>query len=210
MTASGGTLIVQKRRSHLALFFCLLLASVADVTSFTPNRRSVSIQLHSSVAGAEPFRSNQATQSRRASSKRRRKKPRLPEKNLYDILGANQTMSRQEIKRQYITLAKEYHPDSAGPEYAGRFDEIARAWDVLSDNAARRTYDRDLAAEKFIDDIVQRASEVAEEYGPAAHAFYEDCALPFLRRAATTTIAGWSVIAREGERLMSEMARHLA
>ena len=204
MIASGGTLIVQKRRSHLALFFCLLLASVADVTSFpmqTTNRRRISIQLHSAVTDDEPVRSNEATQSWSASTKRRRrKKPRLPEKNLYDILGANQTMSRQEIKRQYITLAKEYHPDSAGPEYAGRFDEIARAWDVLSDTAARRTYDRELAAEKFKDDIVQRASAVAEEYGPTARAFYEDFAIPFLRRTATTTMAGWSVIAREGEK----------
>ncbi|KAL7431105.1 hypothetical protein ACHAXM_002558 [Skeletonema potamos] len=109
-------------------------------------------------------------------------------------------MSRQDIKRQYITLAKEYHPDSAGPEYVDRFDEIARAWDVLSDTTARRAYDRELAAEKFKDDIVQRANAVANEYGPAARAFYEDFALPFLRRTATTTMAGWSVIADEGER----------
>lgn len=158
------------------------------------------MQIRSSVTDDETINNNEGSQSTSSSSKRRKKKPRLPEKNLYDVLGADQSMSRQDIKRQYITLAKEYHPDSAGPEFVDRFDEIARAWDVLSDNTTRRAYDRELAAEKFKDDIVQRASAVANEYGPTARAFYEDFALPFLRRTATTTMAGWSVIADESER----------
>mmetsp|Transcript_622 Transcript_622/g.1003 ORF Transcript_622/g.1003 Transcript_622/m.1003 type:complete len:547 (-) Transcript_622:807-2447(-) len=195
---------IHRKRRSIALIVSFLLALISNVSSFssptTQTRKIRHIQLYSSVADDESVHNNEGNQSTTSSTKRRKKKPRLPEKNLYDILGANQSMSRQDIKRQYITLAKEYHPDSAGPEYVDRFDEIARAWDVLSDNTARRAYDRELAAEKFKEDIVQRASAVANEYGPTARAFYEDFALPFLRRTATTTMAGWSVISDEGER----------
>jgi curved DNA-binding protein CbpA len=194
---------IHRERRSFALFLCFLSATIANVTSFflptTCIPRANKRQIYSSFADDESLNNNKGNKAT-TSTKRRKKKPRLPEKNLYDILGANQSMSRQDIKRQYITLAKEYHPDSAGPEYVDRFDEIARAWDVLSDTTARRAYDRELAAEKFKDDIVQRANAVANEYGPAARAFYEDFALPFLRRTATTTMAGWSVIADEGER----------
>ena len=214
---------IQERRS-LALFLCFLSATIANVSSFlfpTTTRSRIksnlcnprancytpNIQLYSSFSDdeSESYNNNDGNQSTTTSTKRRKKKPRLPEKNLYDVLGASQHMSRQDVKRQYITLAKEYHPDSAGPAYADRFDEVARAWDVLSDNTSRRAYDRELAAEKFKDDIVQRASAVANEYGPTARAFYEDFALPFLRRTATTTMAGWSVIADEGERPRNEV-----
>jgi len=197
--------ICRERRS-VGLWVCFVLALLASVSSFSSPKmerskiRANSVQIRSSVSDDGTINNNDGDQSTTSSSKRRKKKPRLPEKNLYDVLGANQSMSRKDIKRQYITLAKEYHPDSAGPEFVDRFDEIARAWDVLSDNTARRAYDRELAAEKFKDDIVQRASAVANEYGPTARAFYEDFALPFLRRTATTTMAGWSVIADDSER----------
>ena len=198
---------IHREMRSLVLIACLLLASViSNVSSFSLPRIFRQNRLYSSVADDESVHNNEGKQSTASSAKRRKKKPRLPEKNLYDILGANQSMSRQDIKRQYITLAKEYHPDSAGPEYVDRFDEIARAWDVLSDSTARRAYDRELAAEKFKEDIVQKASAVANEYGPSARAFYEDFALPFLRRTATTTMAGWSVITDEGERPRSNAA----
>ena len=201
---------IHREMRSLVLIACLLMAVTSNVSSFSSPTTEARIfrqnRLYSSVADDESVHNNEGKQSTASSAKRRKKKPRLPEKNLYDILGANQSMSRQDIKRQYITLAKKYHPDSAGHEYVDRFDEIARAWDVLSDNTARRAYDRELAAEKFKEDIVQKASAVANEYGPSARAFYEDFALPFLRRTATTTMAGWSVITDEGERPRSNAA----
>ena len=167
---------IHREMRSLVIIACLLLASlISNVSSFSSPSTETRIfrqnRLYSSVADDESVHNNEGKQSTASSAKRRKKKPRLPEKNLYDILGANQSMSRQDIKRQYITLAKEYHPDSAGPEYVDRFDEIARAWDVLSDSTARRAYDRELAAEKFKEDIVQKASAVANEYGPSARAF---------------------------------------
>lgn len=197
----------RERRSLAPFLLFFFAATIPNVSSFflpttERSRRKSNIRLHSSFAddGSDHpiFDSNEGSRTTTTTTKRK-KKSRLPEKNLYDILGANQSMTRQDIKRLYITLAKEYHPDSAGPEYVDRFDEIARAWDVLSDNNARRAYDRELAAEAFKDDILARATAVANEYGPTARAFYEDVALPFLRRTATTTMAGWSAIADERE-----------
>ena len=203
----------ERRRSLAPFLFFFSTATLASVSSFflplTSERsrikikstRSQSYQLYLSYAddNLDPsvFGNNGEDGRTTTTTKRRKKKSRLPEKNLYDILGANQSMSRQDIKRLYITLAKEYHPDSAGPEYTDRFDEIARAYEILSDKKARSAYDRELAAEAFKDDIMKRASAVANEYGPTARAFYEDVALPFLRRTATTTMASWSVIADE-------------
>lgn len=209
-----GTGAMRRERRCLALFLFFSIASIADLVSsfLLPSSDSERIKstcthsypqpsnilLYSSFTdgNSDPsFPDNNNEGGQATSTKRRQKKSRLPQKNLYDVLGANQSMSRQDIKRLYITLAKEYHPDSAGPEYVDRFDEIARAWDVLSDKKAKLAYDRELAAAAFKEDIMKRAGAVANEYGPTARAFYEDIALPFLRRTATTTIAGWSAIA---------------
>ncbi|KAL7536998.1 hypothetical protein ACHAWF_005629 [Thalassiosira exigua] len=137
-----------------------------------------------------------------------RRKPRLPSKNLYDILGADPSMSRTEIKRLYLSLARETHPDAAPSnrgadglavpsDGGGRFNEVSQAWTILSDPRTRRAYDRDVAAEALKSDVVRRASEAAREYGPAARSLFEDVAIPFLRRTTTTAVAGWDAVTAE-------------
>ena len=171
MLLVGDAGAVRRERRCLALFLFFSIASIADlVSSFllpsSERNRIKSTRTHSypqpnnilyssfTDGNSDPsFSDNNNEGGQTTSTKRRQKKSRLPQKNLYDVLGANQSMSRQDIKRLYITLAKEYHPDSAGPEYVDRFDEIARAWDVLSDKKARLAYDRELAAEAFKEDI---------------------------------------------------------
>ena len=140
-------------------------------------------------------------------NKKRRKPSRITDdKNLYEILGASPSMSRSEIKRLYINLAKQTHPDSynnnnsidATDEWnEDRFNEVAQAWDILSDNKTRRAYDRELAANDFKEDIIKKASELANEYGPSAQRFYDDVAIPLLRRTTATTLAGWSAVTEE-------------
>jgi DnaJ-class molecular chaperone len=109
-------------------------------------------------------------------------------------------MSKLEIKRLYLTLAKQTHPDS--PNYtdaaSSDFSEIASAYKTLTDDKLRKRYDRELAAEEFKDDVVAMAAEVAKEYGPSARKFYEDWALPFLKRTTAGTVAI--------SRVMSEVA----
>ena len=82
-----------------------------------------------------------------------------------------------------------YHPSSA---LTRNNETFSRAWTVLSDPKTRRAYDRELAAQRLSEDVVSKASDIAKEYGPAAKSFYEELALPFVKRATASTVAGWS------------------
>lgn len=125
--------------------------------------------------------------------------------NMYQVLGADPTMTRAEIKRLYIALAKETHPDAFPSNSLAnnihnendRFNEISQAWSILSDLKARRAHDRELAAQDFIKKASEVTSEVTREYGPAARKFYNDFAIPLLRRTTATTIAGLSAVVEE-------------
>ncbi|KPJ11761.1 DnaJ-like subfamily A member 2 [Papilio machaon] len=65
----------------------------------------------------------------------------MADSKLYDILGVSRNASESEIKRNYHKLAKEFHPDK-NPAAGDRFKEISFAYEVLSDPAKRKTYDK--------------------------------------------------------------------
>lgn len=70
----------------------------------------------------------------------------MPERTHYETLGLPETASLEEIKKQYRTLARKYHPDvNPGKEAAQQFSSIAEAYRVLSDSEARRAYDAERA-----------------------------------------------------------------
>ncbi len=61
----------------------------------------------------------------------------------YQILGVSQDVDKDELKRAYRRLARQYHPDvnkEAGAEE--KFKEISRAYEVLSEPETRARYDR--------------------------------------------------------------------
>ncbi len=70
----------------------------------------------------------------------------------FEILGLAKTASRDDVKRAYFGLAKEFHPDkhfgSASAEVRTLaqkiYDLISQAHDVLSDPAERARYEKDL------------------------------------------------------------------
>jgi len=65
------------------------------------------------------------------------------EQDYYALLGLTRDASEAEIKRAFRTLARELHPDvSTEADAGGRFRAVAEAYEVLSDPARRRTYDR--------------------------------------------------------------------
>jgi DnaJ-class molecular chaperone len=66
----------------------------------------------------------------------------------YATLRVGRKATPDEIKQAYRKLAKEHHPDlnPDNPASLRRFKDISAAYDLLSDEARRRRYDRDLAA----------------------------------------------------------------
>jgi DnaJ family protein A protein 2 len=61
-------------------------------------------------------------------------------KKFYDILEVPKTATAQEIKKAYRKKAVIHHPDKGGSEE--KFQELAGAYEVLSDPEKRDTYDK--------------------------------------------------------------------
>ncbi len=63
--------------------------------------------------------------------------------DFYEILGVTRTASADEIKKAYRKKARQFHPDSNPDNKAAeeQFKEIARAYEVLSDQQLRERYD---------------------------------------------------------------------
>src|SRR5438270_4205600 len=65
------------------------------------------------------------------------------EKDYYEILGVSKTASAEEIKKAYRKLALEYHPDrNKTKEGEEKFKEVTKAFEVLSNEEKRKTYDQ--------------------------------------------------------------------
>ncbi len=68
----------------------------------------------------------------------------MAKKDYYEVLGVGKTATDKELKSAYRKLAKKYHPD-ANPdnkEAEEKFKEASEAYDVLSDEQKRHTYDQ--------------------------------------------------------------------
>ncbi|HJK47795.1 MAG TPA: J domain-containing protein, partial [Methanocorpusculum sp.] len=69
----------------------------------------------------------------------------------YTILGVPQNASPEMIKKAYVLLVKQYHPDRAGSdeakqeEYNERLLEIMASYEILSDPVKRAEYDAELS-----------------------------------------------------------------
>lgn len=64
-------------------------------------------------------------------------------RDYYDVLGVPRDADADAIKRAFRRLAKQYHPDTnKSADAEARFKEINEAYEVLSDDQKRATYDR--------------------------------------------------------------------
>src|SRR5579871_5833914 len=60
-------------------------------------------------------------------------------KSLYDVLNLEKTATSAEIKKAYYRLALIHHPDRSGDPK--EFQQIGRAYEILSNEASRHIYD---------------------------------------------------------------------
>lgn len=70
------------------------------------------------------------------------------DKDLYAILGVAKDASEGEIRKAFLKLAKQFHPDKnpGNPEAEQRFKEVNLAYEVLKDAKKRQQYDAMRAA----------------------------------------------------------------
>lgn len=91
-------------------------------------------------------------------------------KTYYEVLGVNRTSTIDEIKKNYRSLAHQYHPDknhSTGAE--AMFIEITEAYEILRDPLKRAEYDiylnnSESAISIKMEAWEQQARQTAKEY----------------------------------------------
>ena len=67
----------------------------------------------------------------------------MAKRDLYEVLGVAKSASTEEIKKAYRKKALEYHPDrNKSADATEKFKEVNEAYEVLSDQQKRSTYDR--------------------------------------------------------------------
>lgn len=65
-------------------------------------------------------------------------------RDFYKILNVKKSANTNEVKKAYRKLAKELHPDKNkdDPQASEKFSDLSAAYEVLSDEAKRKLYDR--------------------------------------------------------------------
>lgn len=67
----------------------------------------------------------------------------MSKKDCYDILGVSKNANEQDIKKAYKRLAIKYHPDrNPDKDAEKKFKEVKEAYEILSDEQKRATYDQ--------------------------------------------------------------------
>jgi molecular chaperone DnaJ len=66
----------------------------------------------------------------------------MAKRDYYEVLGVSKGASADEIKRSFRSKARSLHPDNKDSGDEAAFKELAEAYEVLSDDNKRATYDR--------------------------------------------------------------------
>ncbi|AQQ52958.1 molecular chaperone DnaJ [Planococcus lenghuensis] len=67
----------------------------------------------------------------------------MEKRDYYEVLGVSKDASKEELKKAYRKLSKQYHPDiNKEADAADKFKEIKDAYETLSDDQKRAHYDQ--------------------------------------------------------------------
>lgn len=78
-------------------------------------------------------------------------------KNFYELLEVSSQATKQEIKKSYRQLARQYHPDNSETGDEELFKQIQEAYSVLSDEQKRGVYDQ-VGHEAFVNKVGQASA----------------------------------------------------
>ncbi|MBI3711807.1 MAG: DnaJ domain-containing protein [Burkholderiales bacterium] len=85
-------------------------------------------------------------------------------KDYYFILGVASNTSLADIKKAYRVKAAEFHPDRNSSELAPqKFHAVKEAYDVLSDEDARKAYDEN-RRRNLLESPIETATEIWQNY----------------------------------------------
>lgn len=89
-------------------------------------------------------------------------------KTLYEILEVSEKASKEVIEKAYKVLAKKYHPDLQAPQNKQmaeqKMKEINEAYDILSDDSKRRTYDEKLKSQREAENLTMNGTGYTTKY----------------------------------------------
>ena len=106
--------------------------------------------------------------------------------------------TKAELKRSYVLLAKQTHPDAQigrTPEQIAEmeadplipsFHEVSGAWKVLSDEKERKRYDRSLKADEFVESAELWAANISDGAGSILSKTWQSQLSPFIKRTVST------------------------
>lgn len=89
-------------------------------------------------------------------------------KDYYLVLGVPRSASSAGIRARYRDLARTLHPDVAGAQSTGVFQEVSEAYSVLADPIARRRHNAELAAVEGRTVVGPGAEPLAPRGNPAS------------------------------------------
>lgn len=116
----------------------LLLQSLSLVDSFAPSSFLPSLNRISNVKNVQQSKAS----SFRTSSSKTALFMSTTGTDFYQLLGISRSADVKEIKSAYRGLAKKYHPDAnPGKDTTVKFQEINRAYEVLSNPELKQRYD---------------------------------------------------------------------
>jgi len=88
----------------------------------------------------------------------------MPAPSHYDLLGLPPGASADDLRQAFRQLSKRYHPDTTAlplPQAEAAFQQLQRAYGVLSDPEQRRLYDAQLLASRATDLAAPLAARAA-------------------------------------------------